>query len=356
MTVNKGNKTIRRNCYGRTTAIAAILLAAELFAPTAAYADESPDPMVFSESEASRGDGGTDFGNSKTLNESGYRSANKSSSRKKSEKVSGIPSSKESKRIKYLTYSDSEVYAINTRHGYQTNVLFDPQEEIQTISVGDRSLWQIIPSGNRLFIRPLSDGIATNMTILTNKHTYEFDLKSVSGDDKNNVYAVRFTYPDELPSHQESSALPDVKYVYPARVEPVESPSENTFSDTQTLKLPDSGRGLNTEVPSPALSYYKSPQAIGLSPIKNNFSYTYAGSDNVAPLQVYDNGRKTFVKYKNLENPPPIAFKIDNNGNEAPLSSATDGSFLVVDGVAGEIALRSKGGEVRVYNELINPR
>src|SRR5690606_16844710 len=71
---------------------------------------------------------------------------------------------------------------------------------IETISVGDRSLWQIIPANNRLFIRPMQKGITTNMTLLTNKRAYQFDLKSLGEGDKNDnvVYVVKFLYPKPI--------------------------------------------------------------------------------------------------------------------------------------------------------------
>src|SRR5688572_30855497 len=70
-------------------------------------------------------------------------------------------------RIKILTYSPLDVYKITTKYGYQTSLVFANNEEISTVSVGDRSLWQIIPSGNRIFIRPMVDDVATNMTVIT---------------------------------------------------------------------------------------------------------------------------------------------------------------------------------------------
>ena len=51
---------------------------------------------------------------------------------------------------------------------------------------------------NRLFIKPMERNIRTNMTIITNKKTYQFDLVAnelESGDEKDLVYVVRFEYP-----------------------------------------------------------------------------------------------------------------------------------------------------------------
>lgn len=48
------------------------------------------------------------------------------------------------------------------------------------------------------FIKPMEKNIRTNMTIITNKRTYQFDIVSKELEDENDkdlVYVVRFQYP-----------------------------------------------------------------------------------------------------------------------------------------------------------------
>ena len=104
-------------------------------------------------------------------------------------------------RIKTYVYNENEVYRLVLHYGYQSNIEFSQGEKISTISVGDSFAWKITPVGRRLFIKPLQDNIHTNMTILTNKYTYQFDLLSKTPDknlDKELVYVLRFFYPSEL--------------------------------------------------------------------------------------------------------------------------------------------------------------
>ena len=103
-------------------------------------------------------------------------------------------------RIRILTYAPADVYTVPTKYGYQTSIVFASNEEITTVSVGDRSMWQIIPSGNRIFIRPMDDGLTTNMTVITNMREYNFDILSVEGEHSNNLYVVQFRYPDKRAS------------------------------------------------------------------------------------------------------------------------------------------------------------
>lgn len=244
-------------------------------------------------------------------------------------------------RVKEFVYSESNVYVIRTKYGYQTNIVFDSKEEVQTISVGDRSLWQIIPAGNRVYIRPMTDNLSTNMTLITNKHTYEFDLKSVTEKNDSNVYVVRFTYPDK----NALMATDSMPYAAPTTPAAVYVPVESNIVPPPV-----------SESPKQVVSEAASPASIGLLPIRYNYSYTYAGPDALAPLQVYDDGKTTFIKYKAIAQPLPETFSIDAGGKETRIPVAVKGSSLVVDGVANELALRSKDGEIRVYNESSSPR
>jgi type IV secretion system protein VirB9 len=102
-------------------------------------------------------------------------------------------------RIKTYIYNPNEVYLLVLHFGFQSHIEFAKEEEIQTISLGDAYAWTISPLGNRLFIKPLEKNIRTNMTIITNKRTYQFDIVSkelgLEEDEKDLVYVVRFYYP-----------------------------------------------------------------------------------------------------------------------------------------------------------------
>ncbi len=250
----------------------------------------------------------------------------------------------DSSRVKELVYNEANVYVIRTKYGYQTNIVFDTKEEVQTISVGDRSLWQIIPAGNRLFIRPLTDNISTNMTLLTNKHSYEFDLKSVPAKNDSNVYVVRFTYPEKMAPIMDNYAFAPTSVA--AAYTPVQA-----SSDLQAKPLVPVA-----EAPKQAALEAASPSSIGLLPLRYNYSYTYAGPDALAPLQVYDDGKSTFIKYKEMSKKAPAVFSIDSSGKETPVAATVKGPSLVIDNVASELALRSSDGEIRVYNESLSPR
>lgn len=103
-------------------------------------------------------------------------------------------------RIKTYIYSQNEVYLLVLHYGFQSHIEFAKGENIETITLGDTYAWQITPLENRLFIKPMEKNIRTNMTVITNRRTYQFDLVAkelMDGDEKDLVYVVRFYYPSK---------------------------------------------------------------------------------------------------------------------------------------------------------------
>lgn len=101
-------------------------------------------------------------------------------------------------RIKTYIFSPNDVYLLVLHYGFQSHIEFAKNENIETITLGDSYAWKITPLGNRLFIKPMERDIRTNMTIITDKRVYQFDIVAKeleSGDEKDLVYVVRFEYP-----------------------------------------------------------------------------------------------------------------------------------------------------------------
>jgi type IV secretion system protein VirB9 len=101
-------------------------------------------------------------------------------------------------RIKSYVYNPNEVYLLVLHFGFQSNIEFAKGEKVQTISLGDTYAWRITPLDNMLFIKPLEKNIRTNMTIITNKRKYQFDLVAKmfeEGEEEDLVYLIRFYYP-----------------------------------------------------------------------------------------------------------------------------------------------------------------
>ncbi len=244
-------------------------------------------------------------------------------------------------RIKLLQYDPNDIYTLYTRVGYQSYVEFAQAEEIETISVGDRSFWQIIPSGSRLFVRPLQSNTATNMTVITNRRSYQFDLKSSNDKDENDIrvtYVARFTYPESQRKSGSSDVItelfaptpPPVVLEQPART----SEASRVVSQAQPVTL----------TPPPPIAT-----------AKKNYSYTYSGSDRIAPYEVFDDGMNTYIRYQRPPSFVPAVTMVASNGKETPVYTARQGDYLVAEIVAPKLALRSGDDTIYIYNELLSP-
>jgi type IV secretion system protein VirB9 len=221
-------------------------------------------------------------------------------------------------RIKTLVYNENDVFTVLTHYGYQCNIEFGQNEEIQTVSLGDRVGWQVIPSGRRLFIRAMEDSSRTNMTVITNKHTYQFDLKSsptTNNPEEELVYVVRFFYPDQ----QKTRLAPP------------------PYSDEIASPVPVSA-------PPP-------PRAAAVAQTSGyNYNYTFTGPDDAAPLKVFDDGHSTYFKFSGAQDSASIS-AVGADGKETPLSPHAAGEYVVVDNVAPRFTIRSGDAVVCVYNE-----
>ncbi len=259
------------------------------------------------------------------------------------------------KRMVTLEYSASEIYSIPTKCGYQTSIVFAAEEEIQTISVGDRSTWQIIPSGSRLFIRPLVEGVATNMTVITNKRSYQFDISSAKGKKGPVIYVATFAYkaqePEPTPAAtivMPTAAMPQgtaetVVAPFYAAPSPYVSPSERPSTTSAPVSIPVAD-----------MSSYSS---MAPAPGALNHNYTFSGPDSLAPAHTYDNGiSTTYVRYASLPQPLPSAYAVDAEGREIPVPARVEDGVMAIDTIAGELRLVRPEGTVHLYNETINPR
>lgn len=106
-------------------------------------------------------------------------------------------------RIQSVAYVPNQVILLEGAPGYQITMELSPDERVETVAVGDSSSWQVNANrrGDLLFIKALIGGVSTNMTVITNVRTYNFELSPVSSTQM--AYSVRFNYPPPAPAEEE---------------------------------------------------------------------------------------------------------------------------------------------------------
>lgn len=246
-------------------------------------------------------------------------------------------------RIKQVRYDKNDIYTLYTRIGYQTNIELGQGEEVETISVGDRSFWQIIPTGNRIFVRPMQDDVSTNMTVITNRRSYQFDLKSGGAKDKRVVYVLRFNYPDEVRRAPTLAEDPFAVARMAASTPPVQAvPVQPVQTAPAPVQLSRAPAPVAVTVP------------VQTAPANTrNYLYTFSGAESEAPHEVFDDGYSTYLRYLDASRPLPQVYAVEG-GREEKLPVAREGDYVVVQAVRPQLLLRG-ASNVYVYNEMLSP-
>ncbi len=198
-------------------------------------------------------------------------------------------------------YDPAEVVKIEGKPNVQATIRFEEDEHIENVAIGDSASWQVTPNkrANLLFVKPLSARAMTNMTVVTDKRTYLFDL--VASPNAQALYVLNFTYPDEP--------------------EEVEAPVELAQGPTAF-----------------ELAAASDPYAV-TDPAALNYQWKRKGAERLFPQEIYDDGEATFLSWPADVTIPAILIR-DRNGTEGPVNYAVRGETTVVDGVPKEIILR----------------
>lgn len=269
-------------------------------------------------------------------------------------------------RIRTLVYNPNEVYELKFYYNYQSFIEFSEDEEIEMISIGEAFAWRLTPAGKRLFVRPLEIAAHTNMTIITNKRTYHFDIRSdeFSGKaDEDLVYTVRFFYPQigqPLPIPPQLSIpnnaikpvpLPSpIAPVMPAAPSAPAMPAAPAAPIQPIIKTPTPPVSADKEMPGIVT---RNPEGFDM-----NFDYSIAGkSDNIVPQRVYDNSVETNFQFANDNLVIPTISVVDSSGKEQKLNYVIRDNYVVVPTVARQFTLRLSDGLICIFNnKMIAPK
>lgn len=216
-------------------------------------------------------------------------------------------------RLVNRLYDPTEVVRVEGKVNVQATIRFGEGEQIQNVAIGDSQKWQVTPSrsANLLFVKPLAERATTNMTVVTDRNVYLFDLVSSPGH-RNPLYVLNFTYPVVVPTEAEE-----------------ELAARELANATEMAAANDD-------------------YAV-IDPATLNFAWVSEGVAALLPEQIYDNGDATFMEWPVGAAMPAILVK-DDSGTEGPVNFAVRGNVIVIDRVPGEIILRSGDDYARLVH------
>lgn len=184
-------------------------------------------------------------------------------------------------RIQTVDYDANQVIQISAAPGYQVTLHFGADEVIENVAVGDSTAWQVSAnrSGGHLYVKPLQ-GVATNMTVVTNVRIYAFDLVPLPGPTPDMAYTVRFNYP-----------------------------SAGTAQQTASAELIVEGR------------------------------YRLSGEQSLRPSRISDDGQHTYIEFPR-EAAIPAVYAVDERGNESLVNGMMRDDLYVIDAVVPRLIFR----------------
>jgi len=191
-------------------------------------------------------------------------------------------------RIRNAVYDPNQVFVIETDLRFSTTIHFGRGERFEAVIAGDTESFEITPItdlGNVISIKPHVSRAVTNMTVITNRRTYSFELREghINGP-TGRFYEVRFSYPEEAP------------------------------------RRAGTGNPKGFEAP-------------------RNYGYKIAGNGDFQPSSVYDDGRYTYFVFREGVRQPAI-FKADAQGRERTINWTQQGDVVRVLGVNDSWTLR----------------
>jgi type IV secretion system protein VirB9 len=104
--------------------------------------------------------------------------------------------------IQTVAYDPNEVVALKFASGFALTVQFSPDEQIETVILGDNNSWvtQASRRADHLVVQPRGASQSTNMTVFTTQRTYNFMLYNNGGGQGVQPFLVSFTYPSAVTS------------------------------------------------------------------------------------------------------------------------------------------------------------
>ena len=214
-------------------------------------------------------------------------------------------------RIRFANYDPHDVVTIYTRVGLLTQIVFDQDERIVDMTGGDVEAWGAATRKGRdgVFLKPAAVAADANLHVVTNKRSYSFDLKLAK---KANGEVAFMT----------------VYFRYPVAEQAAEAAAKES---TRVRDLLDAAAPLG------------------------NRRYSVQGASDLAPVEAWDDGRTTFLRFRARSSIPGI-YEANEDGTVKRLENINvEDDIVQVQGVRRKLILQTGKDVACVFNEGYDP-
>lgn len=252
------------------------------------------------------------------------------------------PALADDSHIRTVNYdATARVQIVNTI-GRATNITFADNEEFISVVFGKPGTWEgPAPEKGK-------DMVLKNNLPLWPKQVGRGNLIVVTQDDK----GVQHSYQFDLEARPERddddpAATYGLIYKYPARE--AAQRAEKAQATTQAQRA---AWAATQAIRQDAAARVRQVQDQAAAP--RNWRYTGRGDVSLAPVSIYDDGQRTFLRYQGQMAVPSV-FTVAPDGSEQAVRPSMDGDMLVVPKVADELHLRLGSAVLYVFNRAYNP-
>lgn len=221
-------------------------------------------------------------------------------------------------KLVVFPYDPNNTYTILTRPRNVTDISLQPNEEVVAMALGETTQWIVTDAPGHVFIKPIYPDIVTSGTLVTNKRTYQLSLRS-SPEDGKFYQRVSWDYPEMLVLRAQHAM--EVKSVV----------------DNERARI-------EASVLTPAMNVEQL-----------NFDYAIEGEADWRPVQVFDDGRATWIRLRKSQD-SPVIFALGEEDKLELLNTNARGEYVVIQRILPKILLRLGKTDVRVINTRIAPR
>lgn len=247
------------------------------------------------------------------------------------------PTDKTDPRLREVVYDANAVVTVPVKRGMVTLVEFDKGEVITEVAVGQGgdcskpdAAWCVTaqPGGRHLYVKAKSAADApNNLAVITDRRSHSLRFVVLSdGDRQTPVFRLAIRSPK------------------PAAASP--SLAERELAALASLP----------PIPPPPTAQQIVAERLAAKPTVLNTQYALAegaGSADIVPTLVYDDGRFTYLKFPGNREVPAV-FHVLGDGSETLVNARMEDDTLVVDRVSRRLMLRGGSAVVGIWNEAFD--
>jgi type IV secretion system protein VirB9 len=202
-------------------------------------------------------------------------------------------------RVRVVAYDAEQVIRLRGYVGYQIHFQFAEGESFVNLAAGDNKALDVGYEANHLVLKPLAEKVATNITVITTRRTYQFDYSATA----------------EKPDPSRDEVIYSLRFIYP---------------EDEAKKAAETLERERTNARLAATDAFDRPR---------NQNYWGCGATAIRPTAAYDDGIQTRLRFAAHGEIPTLYVKNDDE-SESLVNFTMDGDEVVIHRVARGFVLR----------------